>query len=268
MNKYEKFHSKTGNDQNSEGAALPDAAPNPSGPPVGACCLPGTSFRVVLLDDRQLTRESLRALIHSLDPNLTVAEAASPADVPQLIQNADLASVVVANIVGTGSNHLPWLDHICGTVPYAPVGVLTDIDDPPTVRAMLNSGVRGVISPATPGNVFVGALHMLSVGGTYIPASLLSRPTGATCAAAVAQTEQSVLRAFPMLSSRQATVLRLIAEGLTNHEIAEALRISANTVKVHVHNIFERLEVHRRVDAARLVATSIDSAAEQTVPQG
>ena len=241
-----------------EGKALRKAVPNPSDPQTPATCTPYSPLNIVLVDDRQLFRESLRALILSVDSYLTVTEAGSPTEVPQLIQDMDFSSVIFANIVGTESERLPWLDHFSDSLPSVPVGVLTEIDDVDTVRAMLDKGVRGMISPVTPGTVLVGALRILAVGGTYIPASLLWGSLAGESDTA-AEVERSILNAFSSLSNRQAAVLRLIADSLTNQQIAETLQICPSTVKVHVHNIFERLQVHRRAEARRLVEHAVDA---------
>lgn len=244
-----------------ETTTLPDAVSNPYHIQLAGKCTPVSPIGVVLLDDRLLYRESLRTLIHSVDPLLTVTEAATPAEVPALVRDSSVPMVVFANIVGAGQERLQWLDHIRATLPKTPLGVLSDIDDAATVRAMLHKGVRGVIPPTTPGSVFVGALRVLSLGGTYIPPSVLWRdPAEELDAATAARTDQIILRAFPALPPRQAAVLRLLAEDLTNQQIAEAFQISKNTVKVHIHNIFERLELHRRGEAGRLVRQTISAA--------
>jgi DNA-binding NarL/FixJ family response regulator len=241
---------------------LPDAASSGFNLQHAGKCTPVSPIGVVLLDDRALYRDSLRTLIHSVDPLLTVTEAASPAEVTTLIHESSVPMVVFANIVGAEQERLQWLDHVREALPDTPLGVLSEIDDAATVRALLHKGVRGVIPPTTPGSVFVGALRVLSLGGTYIPPSVLWRsPAEESSAAVAASTDQIILRAFPTLTARQAAVLRLLAEGLTNQQIAETFQISKNTVKVHVHNIFGQLEVHRRTEAAQLVRKTIEAAA-------
>ena len=85
-----------------ETATLPDAVSSAYDIRHAAKCTPVSPIGVVLLDDRALYRDSLRALIQSVDPLLEVTEAASPADVPALVQDSSVPMVLFANIVGAG----------------------------------------------------------------------------------------------------------------------------------------------------------------------
>jgi DNA-binding NarL/FixJ family response regulator len=118
--------------------------------------------------------------------------------------------------------------------------VLADSVDGPLARAVVANGVRAVILKTSSVADTVAVLRQVLDGGTSFPGCVLER--------------LSERHDTDGLSRRQLEVLEQLALGRSNEEIARELFISANTVKFHLRVIYDRLQVHNRVEAARLLA--------------
>ena len=101
----------------------------------------------------------------------------------------------------------------------------------------LERGASGFIPKSTRGSVLLDALRLVLAGGIYVPPLLDGRPAPRQ-------------PARPSLTERQIEVLRLLARGLTNREIADVLRITEETAKSHVKHIYNALDVTNRTEAA------------------
>jgi DNA-binding NarL/FixJ family response regulator len=123
--------------------------------------------------------------------------------------------------------------------PASKLVVLTADVDGPLARAVMQHGVQAVILKSSPMSDAVQVLQHVAHGRTSFPPTLLERLT-----------ERPDTRG---LSSRQLEVLEELAKGRSNDEIARRLFISTNTVKFHLRAIYDRLGVHNRVEAARLL---------------
>jgi DNA-binding NarL/FixJ family response regulator len=111
--------------------------------------------------------------------------------------------------------------------------------DAPLARALVRYGVRGLILRSTPAMEAVALLRQVAEGQVVFPSAVMQHLSGSD--------------ELAELSLRQLEVLELLALGASNGEIARRLYISPNTVKFHVREIYTRLGVHNRVEAARLV---------------
>lgn len=103
----------------------------------------------------------------------------------------------------------------------------------------LNEGVRGIIPNDTPFNIALNAIHVVTAGGTFVPAELLARK-----------------RPNPdfggMLTTRQLEIVEALRQGKANKQIAHELNLCESTVKVHIHKIMRRLDARNRTEIAVL----------------
>jgi DNA-binding NarL/FixJ family response regulator len=137
--------------------------------------------------------------------------------------------------------------------------LLAETQTPELAQAALDQEVEGVVLADATGAELADTLAHVAGGRAMFPAGWLGAVHRAS--------HQSL---FTRLSGRQVQVLELIAQGLTNREIAERLVLSNNTVKFHVREIYERLGVTNRVQAASLLAQTGASPAAtgETTPKG
>lgn len=200
-------------------------------------------IRVLLVDDQSLIRQGLRALLE-LDAQLeVVGEAENGQAAINLVEQLQ-PDVILMDIRMPIMDGVAATREICKKFPQIKVLVLTTFDDDEYVTAAMNHGATGYLLKDTPSEELAIAIRAVHKGYTQlapgIVKKLLNPPTQI----------QSPPPALDELTKREMEVLRLIASGASNREIAQKLFISEGTVKNHVTNILNRLNLRDRTQAA------------------
>ncbi len=198
-------------------------------------------FRIVIADDHKLVRNALRAEIARETDMQTVGECTTGDEVLPLVAETD-ADAVLLDLSMPGLSAINVMRQLASTHPSVRVLVTTASGDAETIRAFLRNGALGYfVKNDDPADIAV-AVRSIMAGKTWV---------SAMAAAALAEAESSPLdRSVEPLSHREAQVLRLLAAGSTNAEIAHTLGIAEGTVKNHISNLYQRLDLHSRAEAA------------------
>jgi DNA-binding NarL/FixJ family response regulator len=201
-------------------------------------------LRVLLVDDHALVRDGLRALIDA-QPDMHVAGEAQ--DGQEAIEEASALTpdVVVLDLWMPrldGARAVPELKRV---LPNAAIVVLTACDDWRSLRDVLDAGVSGYVLKHAASKELVGAIRAVAAGGVYVDPRIAGELVGnhATRAGDVATNAK--------LSEREAEVLRAIAQGHSNKEIALQLQLSVRTVETYRARSMEKLGLTNRVDIVR-----------------
>jgi DNA-binding NarL/FixJ family response regulator len=197
-------------------------------------------MKILVCDDHALFREGLELVLGQLDP---AAELASVGDAESALARVaadDALDLVLLDLQLPGMDGFAALDRLRQDHPSVPVVVLSASESPAHVRSALERGASGFIPKSTRGSVLLSALRLVLSGGVYVPPLVLD-------GGAAPGPERDPKSA---LTGRQLEVLRLLARGLTNREIAEVLKIAEGTVKTHVMHVYEALDVTNRTEAA------------------
>jgi DNA-binding NarL/FixJ family response regulator len=203
------------------------------------------SIRVIIADDHTLFREGLRALLASI-PDIEVAgEAASGKEALKLAVEQQ-PDVILMDIQMPDLNGIEATRQILRTSPHIGIIVLTMFQDDDTVFAVMRAGARGYVLKGADQGVLLRAVRAVANGE-----SLFSPEIAARLMQFFAGLEPDARpELFPELTEREREILSFIADGQTNAEIAEKLVISLKTVRNHVSNIFSKLQVADRAQAA------------------
>lgn len=226
--------------------------------------------RIVLIDPRPLTRESVVNLLNTAAREFSVLPISAAGEITEAA--TDNAGLVLLN-VGFALLSDAWVEEeirtIAARMPQVPLILLCDSEDIGQVTEALGRGVRGYIPTTFNPRVAVEAMRLVHAGGTFVPASALKQcgnghrrvqadreaadePPAAPPAAAdgaEAGNGETLLRE---LTPRQREVLRLLCEGKPNKIIAHALHMQEGTVKVHVRQIMKKLKATNRTQVAFL----------------
>ena len=205
-------------------------------------------IRLLLVDDQRLLREGMRILLE-LEPDLKVAGEASNG-VEALTRYAELRPDVVLMDVkmpemdGVAATRQLLIDH-----PEAKVVILTTFDDDEYVFEGIRAGALGYLLKALSGEELAESIRTVAAGGALIEPSV-ARKVMAEFARTSHPDVQTAEKLIEPLSEREIDVLRLLANGLTNREIAGQLFLAEGTVKNYVSSAMQKLSVRDRTQAA------------------
>jgi DNA-binding NarL/FixJ family response regulator len=210
-------------------------------------------IKVLLVDDQGLIRQGLRALLE-LETDLEIVGEAENGEVAINLVAQLQPDVVLMDI------RMPIMDGVAATkeilkrFPHTKILVLTTFDDDEYVKAALQNGAMGYLLKDTPSEELAVAIRAVDKGysqlGPGIVKKLLTQFPATT-----PNPTLSVPPSLAELTPREKEVLQLIATGASNREIAQELYISEGTVKNHVTNILNRLNLRDRTQAAILANT-------------
>ena len=202
------------------------------------------TIRVLIADDHTLFREGLVALLDSV-PDIEVI--ATVEDGKQAIDSAskNQPDVILMYLQMPEVNGIEATRQIIQTSPHIGVIVVTMFEDDDSVFAAMRAGARGYILKGSDQNEMLRAVRAVARGEALFGPSIATRLMNFFTPPAT-----NTSQAFPELTEREREILDCIAQGLSNTEIADKLFISLKTVRNHVSNIYNKLQVTDRVQAA------------------
>ena len=201
------------------------------------------SIRVLIVDDHAVVRTGLRRVLDAEDDIETVGEAA---DAERAVFEAieSRPDVVLLDVMMPGKSGIEGLPTLLQAAPNARVLILSMQDDPRYVREAFDAGASGYVLKEAADTEVVGAVRAVAAGEQYVHPSL-----GARLVAADAEERRRA--ADDPLSDREREVLRLLALGHTNQEIASMLYISVRTAETHRAHIMRKLGLDSRAELVR-----------------
>jgi two-component system, NarL family, response regulator NreC len=202
-----------------------------------------TAIRLVICDDHALLRSGLQRLLQAEDGFEVVGEAASADEAIQRVA-ATRPDILLLDLVMPGRSGIEAMPELLAAAPTTRVLVLSMQDDPTYVRRAFAAGASGYLLKEAADAELVQALRDVAAGRRYVHPLL-----GARLAAAEGETERH--GGVDPLSDREHEVLRLLALGHTNQEIATMLFISVRTAETHRAHIMRKLRISTRAEIVR-----------------
>ena len=205
-------------------------------------------IRLLLADDHAVLRSGLRLLL-SEQPDMEVVGEAS--DGEEAIEKARELSpdVLLLDITMPGVGGLEALDRIKKENPQIRIVVLTMHDDESYMERIMTSGGSGYVLKRAADTELLSAIRAVHQGGVYLHPSMTRALVNQLQRRTAAQERQSHLES--KLSEREREVLKLIAQGYTNKEIADMIFLSVKTVETHKAHIMDKLELRSRAELVR-----------------
>jgi DNA-binding NarL/FixJ family response regulator len=195
---------------------------------------------VLLVDDHAVVRQGLRALLESEGGMVVVGEAENGREAVALTKKT-LPDVVVMDVAMPGMNGLEATRRIVRNIPATKVLVLTSYGDDDYVTQLMEAGAIGYLVKQTAAEDLLKAIHQVHAGKAFFSPSIAKRLRSEAHGAVPAG---QPARKIASLTSREAEVLQLIAEGLANKQIAAELSISIKTVEKHRQQAMNKLNIH------------------------
>jgi len=209
--------------------------------------------KIVIIDDHQLFREGVKRILEFEKSFKIVAEGDDGSDVLELVERYR-PDVVLMDINMPGVNGVEATKQLVDAYPKTKVIILSIHDDENYVAHALTSGARGYLLKEMDADALIEAVKVVAEGGSYLHPKVTHnliadyrRLTSSDRKKGFQQGE--VRRPYHLLTKRECEVLQLLADGKSNRAIGEALYISEKTVKNHVSNILQKMNVNDRTQA-------------------
>jgi len=214
----------------------PEVAENEQGSP---------AIRVMLVDDQTLVRQGVRSLLELTDDIEVVAEAVDGVEAIEMAPKVQ-PDVMLLDIRMPQKNGLDVLKELHATKQLPPTIILTTFDEDDLVLDGIRTGARGYLLKDVSLEELVGAVRCVADGQTMVKPAVTERLLAGL---GRSRLEFSSLDRPDPLTDRETEILRLMAGGYSNKEIARALSVAEGTVKNHVSSILSKLGVRDRTRA-------------------
>ena len=200
--------------------------------------------KVLLVDDHKIVREGLRALLEGEGDFEVVGEAGDGREAIDLVSERR-PEVVVMDISMPGMDGVEATRRIRKMNPRVKVVALSILAEKQFVAGMLRAGASGYLVKTEAAGDLVEAIRQVRAGHRYVSPELIDPNVGNYVQRLIDEGEQ------PILTPREREVLRLIAEGMPNQQIADELYVSEKTVGNHRQHIMEKLDLHNAAELTR-----------------
>ena len=197
-------------------------------------------MKILHADDHPMFREGLRFFLQLLGPEVTVLEAGNLRAALDKLALEWPVDLMLLDLQMPGVSEIEGFLTIRRAYPALPVVIVSGVNDPQIIRTLLDGGARGYIPKFTGSEQLMDALRRVLNGEVYVPDAMFLPPSQAAGSGESAQ-----------LTSRQSQILPLLAEGMPNKRIANALGLTEGTVKQHLKDLFRRLNANNRTQAVR-----------------
>ena len=205
-------------------------------------------IKLMLVDDHEIVRTGLRMMLEAEADLEIVSEAESGEEALELVSD-NVPDVIIMDVSLPGIGGVEATRVLRDRYPEIKVLVLTIHEDERYFFQMLNAGAAGYLPKRAAPTDLVTAIQTVYQGNVYLYPSLATTLVGDYLQRA--ETGGDEQRSYDELTPRQRQVLTLVAEGLSNTEIADRLEISAKTVARHRENIMARLNLHSRTELVK-----------------
>lgn len=217
-------------------------------------------MRILIADDHELFLKGLEFILSDLDSNIEIIKAKDYTEIFEIIGRDKNFNLVLTDLAMPGAQWLEAIKRIHEALPETPIIILSAVFDREIVQKTIETGVSGYISKTSSNAVILSAINLVMSGGMYIPPELMSKDIEQNYDILKPQEnpdeKEEPSDNLKILTPRQISVLKCIAKGYSNKQIAYDLGLTEGTVKLHVTAILKLLNVYNRtgavMEAARL----------------
>lgn len=207
-------------------------------------------IRVAIADDHAILREGVKLLLEA-DPDIEVIGQASNGLEAVRVAAEQKPDVMLMDIQMPGVDGIEATERVRRQAPTTKVLVLSQIDNEEYLVRVLQAGAMGYVLKQNASEELVAAVHTVQKGHVYMTPSMASR-----FVQMYFRKEEEKKDRSKQLTPREQDVLKGIADGLTNRQIADDLNVSIKTVQTHRGNIMEKLNLHDRVELVKYALRS------------
>jgi DNA-binding NarL/FixJ family response regulator len=206
-------------------------------------------MNILLIDDHPLFRAGIADVVRELSTATHCAEVSNCEGAVRLIKGGAEFDLILLDLNLPGMDGMTGITILRDALPATPIVILSATENAAKIRQAIGTGAKGYIPKSSGRDLILGALRLVLSGGVYLPLNLIQMPGGEGHAGPDTGLAAGPDAACAGLTPRQLDVLRLLARGKSNKEIAYTLGLAENTVRVHVAAILKYLDVKNRTEA-------------------
>ena len=208
-------------------------------------------MNIALVDDHQLFLAGISLLVKDMSDAFIVMAYDQPSELLNQLSEGKSFGLIICDLIMDDMNGLAFISAIRKSEPNTPILMLSGINVQPPVAEMKTLGANGYIHKSADHDRLRTAIETVLNGSEFFeePADISSNPTKPSDG--IDDDDYAVQKNVPVLSARQVEVLKLIADGASNKDVADSLFISENTVKSHLKQMFIELNVNKRTACVR-----------------
>jgi two-component system nitrate/nitrite response regulator NarL len=203
------------------------------------------AIRILVADDHAIFRDGLRKLLEGAEDVQIIAEASNGVECTKMLAKYK-PDILLLDLRMPEKDGLAVLEEVNFDTTGTRVIVLTAAEDDRDVVRAMRLGARGVVLKQSASDLLLKSIRKVADGEIWLD----NRMTAEVIDAFKKSSESGGRREKPLLSDREKEIVQLVAQGFRNREIGEKLFISEQTVKNHLHNIFDKLGVSDRLELA------------------
>ena len=203
------------------------------------------AIRVMMADDHAIFRDGLRKLLKSEEDIKIVGEASNGTECIRMLTKLQ-PDILLLDLRMPDKDGLAVLEEVNVDSLTTRIIVLTAAEDERDAVRAMRLGARGIVLKQSASDLLVKSIHRVHSGEIWLD----NRITGEVMKAFANGSDNGSRRDKPLLSEREKQIVQLVAQGYRNKEIGAKLFISEQTVKNHLHNIFDKLGVSDRLELA------------------
>ncbi len=212
-----------------------------------------TSFKpkkIIISDDHPLFREALRQAVVSAFGDVEIISVGGFTELQRTMLEHNDCNLILLDLHMPGAVGFSALQYLGIRYPETPVVMVSANEDPNVVRRSLEYGASGFIPKSSTMQAIVAAIQSILSGEIWIPKNFDNKQYSDP-------SSEEFLRRVALLTPSQFRVLMMLVDGQKNKDMAEELNVSEATVKAHLSEIFRKLEVSNRTQAAMIAATHL-----------
>ncbi len=213
----------------------------------------GDQVKIAVLDDHRMFLEGVSMLVSSLDESYAVSNFHVPVELLQALEGGLHFDLIICDLIMDQMNGLAFVTAARSHTRKIPILMLSGINSSPPIAEMISLGADGFVHKSSGNETLGEAVTSLLSGKRYFGDFEDHKP--APNGADEEHDEFLTTEPLPTLGKRQVEVLKMIAHGASNKEVAARLDISENTVKTHLKQIFIALGVNKRTACIRKAQT-------------